>query len=176
MTEANSTDLTAPGIVPPNQRGLPVVTRGTIDPSTVRRLSIPYTFRSLFTTDIGCGLSSRYMSDANRSKPHYLHIRWAVMVEGKEGLRQWEDAVHIFLSEDRAMAFQRALEVGHRAESSHEEGRRGVETTLAEIVSLEFLGADKTDFHIPLGSNRANEQLPFERVFYPEQNEPESVF
>jgi hypothetical protein len=112
----------------------------------------------------------------NNREWYYAHIRWAVMVEGKEGLRQWEEAVHIFLSEDRATAFQKALEIGHHAESSHEEGRRSVETTLAQIVSLESLGADRTDFHVPLGSNRAKEQLPFEHVFYPEQNEPVSVF
>ena len=28
------------------------------------------------------------------------------MVEGKEGLREWKEAVHIFLSEDEQTAFQ----------------------------------------------------------------------
>jgi hypothetical protein len=112
----------------------------------------------------------------NNQEWYYAHVRWAVMVEGKEGLRQWEDAVHIFLSEDRVTAFQRALEIGHQAESSHEEGRRSVETTLAEIVSLESLGADRTDFHVALGSRKAKEQLLFEHVFHPEKNEPASVF
>ncbi|MGC1451802.1 MAG: hypothetical protein WA830_17375 [Candidatus Sulfotelmatobacter sp.] len=112
----------------------------------------------------------------NNNEWYYAHLRWAVMVEGKEGLRNWEEAVHIFLSDDRATAFQRALEIGHEAESSHEEGRRLVENRLAEVVSLEPLGANRTEFQVSLGSNKAKEQLPFEHVFYPEQNEPETVF
>ena len=41
----------------------------------------------------------------NRQQWYYAHLRWAVMVEGKEGLRHWEEAVHIFLSDDRDTAF-----------------------------------------------------------------------
>jgi hypothetical protein len=33
----------------------------------------------------------------SRQQWYYAHLRWAVMVEGKEGLRHWEEAVHIFL-------------------------------------------------------------------------------
>jgi hypothetical protein len=112
----------------------------------------------------------------NSREWYYAHIRCAVMVEGKEGLRQWEDAVHIFLSEDRTTAFQRALEIGHQAEPSHDEGRRCVETRLAQIVTLECLGTNRTEFQVGLGSSKAKERLPFEHVFYPEQNEPASVF
>jgi len=107
---------------------------------------------------------------------YYAHLRWAVMVEGKEGLRKWEEAVHIFLSEDRATAFQRALEIGRQSEPSHEEGRRCVETRLAQIVTLECLGSNRTEFHVALASRKAKEQLPFEHVFYPELNEPATVF
>ena len=53
----------------------------------------------------------------NRRRWYYAHLRWAVMVDGKEGLRQWEEAVHIFLSEDRDTAFHRALEIGLLAKS-----------------------------------------------------------
>jgi hypothetical protein len=60
----------------------------------------------------------------NRQQWYYAHLRWAVMVEGKEGLRHWEEAVHIFLSEDHNTAFQRALAIGHQAERGHDEGRR----------------------------------------------------
>jgi hypothetical protein len=42
-----------------------------------------------------------------RQQWYYAHLRWAVMVDGKEGLRHWEEAVHIFQSDDRDMAFQR---------------------------------------------------------------------
>jgi hypothetical protein len=95
----------------------------------------------------------------NRQHWYYAHLRWAVMVEGKEGLRQWEEAVHIFLSEDRDTAFQRALEIGHRAEHS-----------------LDCLGADQTEFQVVLGASRATERLPFEHMFDPEGSEPESPY
>jgi len=107
---------------------------------------------------------------------YYAHLRWAVMVEGKEGLRQWEEEVHIFRSDDRDAAFQRALEIGHQAERSHEEGRRWVESRLAQIVRLDCLGADQTEFQVGLESSRATERLPFEHMFDPEGSEPESPF
>jgi hypothetical protein len=107
---------------------------------------------------------------------YYAHLRWAVMVEGKEGLRQWEEEVHIFRSDDRDAAFQRALEIGHQGERSHEEGRRWVESRLAQIVRLDCLGADQTEFQVGLGSSRATERLPFEHMFDPEGSEPESPF
>ena len=73
----------------------------------------------------------------NSRQWYYAQIRWAVMVEGKEGLRHWEEAVHIFLSENSETAFQRALEIVHQAECSHDEGRRWVESRLAQIVRLD---------------------------------------
>ena len=103
-------------------------------------------------------------------------IRWAVMVEGKEGLRQWEDAVHIYRSEDRDTAFQRALEIGHQAEHSHDEGRRWVESRLAEITRLDYLGENRTEFQVVLGRSQALEYLPFEHKFDPEGNKPEPPF
>ena len=35
-------------------------------------------------------------------------IRWAEMVEGR-GIRNWEEGLYLFRSEDREAAFQRAL-------------------------------------------------------------------
>ena len=112
----------------------------------------------------------------NSREWYCAQLRWAVMVEGKEGLRKWEEVVHIFLSEDRATAFQRALEIGHEAETCHEEGRRLVENRLAQVMSLEPLGTNRTEFQVPLGPNKTKEHLPFEHVFHPEQNEPATVF
>ena len=112
----------------------------------------------------------------NRQQWYYAQIRWAVMVEGQEGLRHWEEAVHIFLSEDSDTAFQRALEIGHEAERSHEEGRRSVESRLAQIVRLDCLGAGQTEFEVVLGTSRATEHLPFEHEFDPEGSEPEPPF
>jgi hypothetical protein len=53
-------------------------------------------------------------------------IRWAVMEEGKQGLREWKDAVYFFLSESRDAAFQRALEIGYRECDVHEEDGKTV--------------------------------------------------
>ena len=63
-------------------------------------------------------------------------IRWAVMEEGKQGLREWKDAVCFFISESRDAAFQCALEIGYRECDVHEEDGKSVETRLAQIVSL----------------------------------------
>jgi hypothetical protein len=43
---------------------------------------------------------------------YQAEIRWAVM-EGKRGLREWQDAVYFFMSESREAAFQYALEIGY---------------------------------------------------------------
>jgi hypothetical protein len=107
---------------------------------------------------------------------YYAHLRWAVMVEGKQGLRQWKEAVHIFLSEDREAAFQQALLIGHRDEDYHEEGRRLVESRLVEVLRLDCLGANPIEFRVDLGSKRAKEKLPFEHVFHPEETLPEEAF
>jgi hypothetical protein len=107
---------------------------------------------------------------------YYAQLRWAVMAEGKQGLREWKEAVHIFLSEDEQTAFQQALEIGRLGEDIHTEGRREVETRLAEIVRLDCLGSDQTQFEVSLGSSNADERLPFDHVFKPEEHMPESPF
>ena len=107
---------------------------------------------------------------------YYAQLRWAVMVEGKEGLREWKEAVHIFLSEDEQTAFQQALEIGRLGEDIHTEGRREVETRLAEVVRLDCLGSDQTQFEVRLGSSKARERLPFEHIFKPEERMPEPAF
>jgi DNA replication protein DnaC len=107
---------------------------------------------------------------------YYAQLRWAVMVEGKEGLREWKEAVHIFLSEDEKTAFQQALEIGRLGEDIHTEGRREVQTRLAEVVRLDYLGSGQTQFEVRLGSSKARERLPFDHVFNPEEHMPESPF
>lgn len=107
---------------------------------------------------------------------YYAHLRWAVMVEGKQGLREWKEAVHIFLSEDREAAFQQALLIGRKNEDYHEEGRRLVESRLAEVAQLECLGSSPTEFRVNLGSKRTTEKLSFEHVFHPEEMLPEAAF
>ena len=108
----------------------------------------------------------------NRQQWYYAHLRWAVMVEGKGRATPWEEAVHIFLSEDRDTAFQRALEIGHQAEHSHDEGRRWVESRLAQVVRLQCTGSNPTEFAVSLGFQSTTERLPFEHEFHPEGNVP----
>lgn len=105
-------------------------------------------------------------------------IRWAVMVEGKEGLREWEESVYLFQSENRDAAFQKPLEIGRRDRhlDDHDEGRRCVQKRLARIAVLEELGANPDEVEVYLGTRRAIERLPFEHEFNPEGTVPMSVF
>jgi hypothetical protein len=105
-------------------------------------------------------------------------IEWAVMVEGKQGLRGWEESVYLFQCEDRDAAFQKALEIGRRDRHlhGHEEGRLWVETRLARIAVLEELGPNPKEIEVYLGARRATERLPFEHEFDPEGTAPMSVF
>ena len=96
------------------------------------------------------------------------------MVEGRGDSPLGEASISS--CEDRETAFRRALEIGHQAEHSHDEGRRWVESRLAEVVKLDCLGADQTEFRVVLGSSRATEHLPFEHMFDPEGSAPESPF
>ncbi len=43
-------------------------------------------------------------------------------------------------------------------------------------MKLDCLGADPTEFQVARGLSRATEHLPFEHMFDPEGNEPESPF
>ena len=104
------------------------------------------------------------------------HIRWAVMVEGQEGLRRWEERVYIFLSEDSKAAFQQALRRGRQGERSYQEGRRWIDIQLAEIVTLDRLGTDQTEFEVSLGSKKPTEHLAYEHVFNPEGALPPPMF
>ena len=104
------------------------------------------------------------------------HLRWAVMAEGKEGLRGWKESVYLFLSEDDDMAFRRALEIGRSHQDEHQEGRKWVETRLAEIVTLDNLGSNPTEFEVNLGTKKPGEHLPFEHVFDPEGATPPTMF
>lgn len=107
---------------------------------------------------------------------YQAEIRWAVMVEGKQGLREWEDAVYFFLAEDEEAAFKQALEIGWRERDGREEGRRWVEKRLARIVSLQCVGSNQAEFSVKLGFRKATERLPFEHEFDPEGTLPTVPF
>jgi hypothetical protein len=104
------------------------------------------------------------------------HLRWAVMVEGKEGLRGWKESVYLFLSEDHDTAFRRALEIGRCHQDEHQEGRKWVETRLADIVTLDNLGSNQTEFEVNLGTKKPGAHLRFEHRFDPEGATPPPMF
>jgi hypothetical protein len=101
-------------------------------------------------------------------------IRWAEMEAGEQGLRAWEESVYFFQSEDRDAAFQQALNIGRRDRDlqGHDEGSAWVETRLAQVVTLDSMGANPAEFEVPLGRRPANERLPFEHSFNPERTAP----
>jgi hypothetical protein len=106
-------------------------------------------------------------------------IRWAEMVEGR-GIRHWEEGLYLFRSENRATAFQRALEIGEGGQSGGEEHSRQrlrwVETRLAEVVALDCLGAELKEEDEPLEVHwirlPATEKIAFEHQFEPAKKVP----
>ena len=107
----------------------------------------------------------------------HAQIQWAVLEEGKRGLRSWEESAYIFLSEDHEKAFQQALDMGRRHESFRKEGRRLVATKLAKIVSLDCYGANPSKFLLISGDSRkATEYLLFDHIFDPEGSFPPPSF
>jgi len=98
------------------------------------------------------------------------------MVEGQERLRRWEETVYIFLSEDSNAAFQQALQRGRQGERCYQEGRRWIDIQLAEIVTLDRLGTEQTEFEVSLGSKKPTEPLVFEQAFDPEGAFPPPMF
>ena len=103
-------------------------------------------------------------------------IRWAVMVEGREGLRCWEEAIHIFVSKNQDTAFQHALQIGRTQQGCHSEGRRWVEKRLVQVVALDDLGKNLTNFEVTWYAKKSTEQLTFEHVFDPEGSKPATMF
>jgi hypothetical protein len=60
--------------------------------------------------------------------------------------------------------------------TSIKKGRKWVETRLAEIVTLDNLGTNPTEFEVNLGTKKPGEHLPFEHVFDPEGATPPPMF
>ncbi len=106
-------------------------------------------------------------------------VRWAVMVEGR-GIRDWEEAVYLFRSDDFASAFQRALAIGEGGQSGGEEGvrrPRWVETRLAEVMTLDCLGTElDEELEVHWIRMPAKEKIPFEHKFKPANKMPPPSF
>ena len=103
-------------------------------------------------------------------------IRWAVMVEGKQGLRRWEESVCFILSEDARSAFRQALDFGRSEEREFRERGQWVEKRLAQIVELNEVGPDDTVLAVSMGSKKPKERLPFDHAFEPERSTPVTNF
>jgi hypothetical protein len=112
----------------------------------------------------------------NTKEWYRAHLRWAVMVDGKEGLRCWEECIYMLLSSDHATAFQQALKIGRREESTHMEGRRWVEKRFVEVLQLEGCGIDTKEITVHWETQKPDKPLPFSHVFRPEGATPLSVF
>ncbi|HWO34225.1 MAG TPA: hypothetical protein VNO32_35970, partial [Candidatus Acidoferrum sp.] len=74
----------------------------------------------------------------------------------KEGLHCWEESIYMFLSEDHMTAFQHALKIGRREQSTHMERRRGVEKRFAEVVQLDGLGIDLQETQVYKGTQKSD--------------------
>ena len=103
-------------------------------------------------------------------------IRWAERVEGR-GIRNWEEGLYLFRSEDRKAAFRRALEIGEGGQSGGEEDgrrRRWVETRLAEVATLDCLGDELEEEPLEVHWIRlpATEQIAFDHRFEPAAKAP----
>ena len=110
---------------------------------------------------------------------HQARIRWAQMVKGR-GIRNWEEGLYLYRSEDREAAFQRALEIGEGGQSAEEEqtGRhtRWVETRLVEVevVTLDCLGDELEEEPLEVHWMRlpATEKIGFDHKFEPAKTAP----
>ncbi len=111
------------------------------------------------------------MSEEKPRRWFQARLRWAVMEEGR-GLDHWWEAEHIFLSEDRDAAFQKALRLGESEEYSliptkDDQVAPAIDCRFAEVVYLEELGVGRTAFEVFLGDKKAPERIAFDHDFDP---------
>ena len=99
-------------------------------------------------------------------------------MEDGRGIYQWREPQYIFLSEKRERAFQEALRVGCTEEHAlvRDDGGPDTECRLAEVVSLEELGAEATAFEVFLGERVATERIGCDHVFRSEERVPPPMF
>lgn len=101
---------------------------------------------------------------------------WAEMADG-EGVRGWQVSTLLFRSRDEDEAFQQALRIGRRREGGGEEDGRFVGLRLAEVVTLDRIGAVIPDeFEVDGERRTATEALPVDHQFAPEQRRPATSF
>lgn len=115
---------------------------------------------------------------AEKQQWFQARLKWAVMEEGY-GLIRWRESEHIFLSDNRATAFQEALRIG-RAEGysllPDERNEVAIDCRFAEVALLEELGRGRTRFEVYLGEKEAAERIDFDHAFDPGARAPEAAF
>ena len=120
------------------------------------------------------------MSEMKPRQWFQARLRWAVLEEG-QGLYQWREAEHIFLSEDREAAFQQALRLGYADEHSlvpapDQKPGPAIDCRFAEVVYLEEMGVSPTAFDVYLGERPASERIGFDHQFDPAARVPGPIF
>ena len=120
------------------------------------------------------------MSELKTRQWFQARLRWAVLEQGR-GLDHWQEAEHIFLSEDREAAFQEALRIGEAKEYSliptkEQKGAPEIDCRFAEVVYLEELGMGRTAFEVYLGDKAAAERIAFDHEFHPAGRVPPPIF
>ena len=103
-------------------------------------------------------------------------LRWAVMAGEGEGLRHWEEADCFFRSVDWDTAFARALSIGRDRQRAHDEDTQYVETRLAAVVTLDYLGEDPNMLEGQSVTIPPSAPVQFDHVFRPEEAIPPPSF
>lgn len=103
-------------------------------------------------------------------------LRWAVMADGGDGLRHWEEADCFFRSVDWDTAFARALSIGRDRQRAHDEDTQYVETRLASVVTLDCLGEDPEVLEGRTVTIPPAAPVQFDHVFRPEEAIPPPSF
>ena len=106
----------------------------------------------------------------------HARLRWAVMADGGEGLRHWEESDCFFRSADWEAAFARALAIGRGRQGGHDEDTQYVETRLAAVVTLDCLGAEPSVLEGEPVTIMPAEPVSFDPVFCPEEVLPPASF
>lgn len=103
-------------------------------------------------------------------------LRWAEMADD-EGLRGWRESTVLLRSRDEEDAFEQAPRFGRRREGGREEGDRFVGLRLAEVVTLDRIGAVLPDvFEVAVEQRAPTAPLPDDHIFAPELRRPVASF
>jgi hypothetical protein len=99
--------------------------------------------------------------------------------DGKpKGKRTFEESVVVFRAKDFDHAFERALEIGRKAETSYINGfGQNVRWAFVKILNLDFVGKriDGTEVNSKRYFKIPKPEISFDEKFHPEKSEPEQT-